>query len=122
MRLLQVGLSLLLASMACGGPRVNSRTAVSGHPSEVRFAVFGDMPYCDSGVCRPADTEYQSVVRILDHMKAKNVPFAVHVGDVFKEDADHCGPPEFEVTRELFKRAAFPLIVVPGDNETTECS
>ena len=49
------------------------------------------------------------------------IPFVFHAGDVFSEAADSCRESAYLSAKSVLYLARAPLIVLPGDNETSNC-
>lgn len=101
MRLLKFGLSatLLLASAASSA-------------ETWRFALIGDTPY--------NDYERSELPRLLEHIAEQNVEFVAHIGDI-KSGSSRCDDALFEDRRQLFNGTRIPFVLIPGDNEWTDC-
>jgi len=76
------------------------------------FAVLGDAPY----------NRKQEVLleRVIDQINREDLAFVVHVGDI-KNGGEPCSDELFERRKRLLVRIRHPLIVLPGDNEWTDC-
>ncbi len=77
-----------------------------------RFAVIGDTPY--------SDDERVELPKMLDDIASHGVDFVVHVGD-FKNGQSRCDDSVFADRQQLFASSRVPFILVPGDNEWTDC-
>jgi hypothetical protein len=73
---------------------------------------MGDVPYAQSGV-GPLDA-------MIDEMNAQPLAFVVHVGDI-TSGTGPCGDEWLEARRSQFGRFRVPFVLLPGDNEWTDC-
>jgi len=76
------------------------------------FAVVGDTPYLPF--------EEAAFATTLAALAAQRLAFVVHVGDI-KMGAAPCDDALFAGRRALFDASAHPFVLVPGDNEWTDC-
>jgi hypothetical protein len=76
------------------------------------FAVFGDVPY--------SQPQANLLDGMIDRMNAAPLAFAVHVGDI-TSGTGPCGDEWLEARRKQFARFAHPFVLLPGDNEWTDC-
>jgi hypothetical protein len=81
-------------------------------PPEPSFGVLGDAPYNEA--------EVERLDAVIDEMNAQALAFVVHVGDI--------GSSKFACTDEWllerkaqFARIRHPFILLPGDNEWSDC-
>jgi hypothetical protein len=78
------------------------------------FGVFGDVPYSEG--------EIQRVERLIDEMNAAPLAFVVHVGDIGSSSAlQACGEAWVAGRKQQFARIRHPFVLVPGDNEWSDC-
>jgi hypothetical protein len=77
-----------------------------------RFAVIGDLPYFA--------WEELRLEQMLDAMNAEPLAFVLHVGDI-KSGHDACSDALYLKRKVLFDRSAHPLVLLPGDNDWTDC-
>lgn len=77
-----------------------------------RFAVIGDTPY--------NRFERAELPKMLKHITDHHVDFIAHVGDI-KHGSVRCDDALFEDRYQLFDQVLAPFILVPGDNEWTDC-
>jgi predicted phosphodiesterase len=76
--------------------------------------VFGDAPY--------SEAEVERVERLIDEMNAAPLAFVLHVGDVGSSSAlQACGDAWLLERKQQFARIRHPFILVPGDNEWSDC-
>ncbi len=77
-----------------------------------RFALIGDTPY--------SDYERRELPRMIDAIAAEHVDFIVHAGD-FKHGGETCSDALFADRKTLFAASPAPFVLVPGDNEWSDC-
>ena len=82
--------------------------------SQVRFTAIGDTPYFES------DSELELLSETLASISKKNIPFIIHVGDIFRGWSP-CSPDLYEYRAGVFKKSPVPLLVTIGDNEFNDC-
>jgi hypothetical protein len=99
-------------------------TAGGNGPQHYVVGLFGDMPYGDAG-----RAQYPNVIA---DMNTQNLAFSVFDGDI-KNGSEPCyadvdgsaqaaGKPDiYRYARNLFMQQRNPVVVVPGDNEWTDC-
>lgn len=76
------------------------------------FATLGDVPY---------DMEERArVERLLAGLERHEVAFAVHVGDI-KSGQGLCADSVLADRRALLDASPVPLVLLPGDNDWTDC-
>jgi hypothetical protein len=80
--------------------------------AELTFGVYGDTPYLPF--------EDAAVAAMIEDMNRESLAFVVHVGD-FKSGSSACSDELFVERRALLARSVHPLVVLPGDNEWTDC-
>jgi hypothetical protein len=78
----------------------------------VPFGVLGDAPYTAAEVAH--------VDQLIDEMNAAPLAFVVHVGDI-GSSALACGDGWLLERKRQFARIRHPFILLPGDNEWTDC-
>ncbi len=76
------------------------------------FAAIGDAPY-DKG-------DERLLRDVIDDMDNQTLAFVVHVGDI-KSGSEPCSDTLLETRKELLNSSNHALILVPGDNEWTDC-
>ena len=81
-------------------------------PTDPAFAVFGDAPYTEAEVPR--------VDAIIDAMNAQPLAFVVHVGDIGSSSVA-CSDDWLLARKAQFARIRHPFILLPGDNEWSDC-
>lgn len=86
--------------------------SLSAFADPVRFAVIGDTPY--------TRYERQELPKLLHALEEEPVDFVVHVGDI-KSGGEPCSDALFADRFQLFNQQAHPFVLVPGDNEWTDC-
>jgi hypothetical protein len=79
---------------------------------EFAFGVFGDAPYTEA--------EVERVDRVIDQINAQPLAFVVHVGDIGSA-ALACSDDWLLKRKAQFARIRHPFVLVPGDNEWTDC-
>lgn len=94
-----LGLAALLAAGACAA-------------AEFAFAAMGDIPYNAE--------ERVRMERLLAALAKENVAFAVHTGDV-KSGQGLCADAVLADRRALLDASPVPLVLLPGDNDWTDC-
>lgn len=95
--------SLLLAGCAAQGPLAGA----------VQFAALGDVPYSAEQVRR--------LDRLIDDLNADPLAFVVHVGDI-GTTTQACADTWLEARKRQFGRIRHPFVLVPGDNEWSDCA
>jgi hypothetical protein len=73
---------------------------------------MGDVPYAQSGV-GPLDA-------MIDEINAERLAFVVHVGDI-TSGRGPCDDDWLEARKRQFDRFRHPFVLLPGDNEWTDC-
>ncbi len=77
------------------------------------FALFGDLPY--------SEREVEALRLIIDEMNRDNeLAFVVHDGDI-KSGGETCDNQRFLARRADFEASRHPFILIPGDNDWTDC-
>ena len=97
-----MGLVFLLLSAACA----------QVPPGAVQFGLLGDTPY--------SDDEVRRLERVIDDMNAAQLGFVVHLGDIGSARLG-CTDAWIEARKRQFARIAAPFILLPGDNEWSDC-
>jgi hypothetical protein len=80
--------------------------------SALVFALMGDVPYAPSGV--------GALNAMIDEMNAQRLAFVVHIGDI-TSGRGPCGDDWLEARQRQFARFTRPFVLLPGDNEWTDC-
>jgi hypothetical protein len=79
------------------------------------FGVLGDVPY--------SAAEVEKLDRVIDEMNAQELAFVVHVGDLGHSTlAQACSDGWLEQRKAQLARIRHRLIVIPGDNEWSDCA
>ena len=86
-----------------------AQTRVAG---DVRFALMGDTPY-SAGEVRRLDS-------LIDDLNREDLAFVVHVGDITSGKGP-CSDDWFRERKEQFARIRHPFVLLPGDNDWTDC-
>jgi hypothetical protein len=76
------------------------------------FGVLGDAPY--------SDLEAERLDLVIDEMNREQLEFVVHVGDV-GTSAQACTDEWLLERKTQFARIRHPFVLVPGDNEWSDC-
>lgn len=95
---------LLIFAAACATPDI----APGGAP----FALLGDMPY--------SQAEANYLDGMIEAMNREPLAFVVHVGDI-TSGGGPCSDAWLEARRRQFARLRAPFILLPGDNDWTDC-
>ena len=83
-----------------------------GTPADASFALIGDMPVLSSDV--------PLFDAMIDEMNAEDLSFIAHVGDI-KSGGSACSDELFAARKRQFERSRHPFILLPGDNDWTDC-
>jgi len=86
--------------------------AVAPAPVGVPFALMGDTPYSEGEVRR--------VESLIDDLNDEELAFVAHVGDI-TSGRGPCTDAWFEARKKQFARIRHPFILLPGDNDWTDC-
>jgi hypothetical protein len=78
----------------------------------VSFALIGDIPY--------NDLEDLALDGLIEEMNHQSLAFVVHVGDITSSRGP-CSDDWFQARRRQFQKSRHPLVVLPGDNDWTDC-
>ncbi|MBC7804115.1 MAG: metallophosphoesterase [Candidatus Parcubacteria bacterium] len=76
------------------------------------FALLGDVPY--------SQPQANLLDAMIDRMNAEPLAFVVHVGDI-TSGSGPCGDEWLEARSRQFARFKAPFVLLPGDNEWTDC-
>jgi len=76
------------------------------------FVVLGDLPYFA--------WEELRIEQLIDAWNRENFAFVLHVGDI-KSGRDLCNGQLYVKRKALFDRSAHPFVLLPGDNDWTDC-
>lgn len=89
-------------------------TLVAGtaHAERWQFGLIGDVPY--------NERERAALPAMLDAMADHGIQFILHVGDI-KHSRQPCSDALFADRLALFNASRAPFVLVPGDNEWTDC-
>ncbi|HCV23404.1 MAG TPA: hypothetical protein DGN59_08085 [Candidatus Latescibacteria bacterium] len=99
-----VSRSVVLGFFAC---------ITSAHPATAfDFAFIGDVPYSDEDSLR--------FNRLQERIDAEDVAFVLHAGDI-KSGIATCSDEALQQRHDWFDRFEAPFILVPGDNDWTDC-
>ncbi|MGP1679353.1 MAG: hypothetical protein ACTS6J_19635 [Burkholderiales bacterium] len=86
--------------------------AQAENPARFSFAIVGDAPY--------STFEEAVFAQMLQETDAEDLAFVVHVGDI-KSGGSPCSDELYEQRKRMFQLSRHPFILVPGDNEWTDC-
>jgi hypothetical protein len=90
-----------------------AQPALPENPAVV-FGVLGDAPY--------SDAEAERLDGVIDEMNAEALAFVVHVGDIGSSTAEQaCSDAWLKARKEQFARIRHPFLLLPGDNEWSDC-
>ncbi|MET0219009.1 MAG: hypothetical protein ABW205_13920 [Burkholderiales bacterium] len=103
-RTLAVGLLLIAANSVARAQESTLRP--------FNFAVIGDTPYY------PHEEVY--LKGLLKSLAREPLEFVVHVGDI-KSGSSRCDDALYASRRELFASSPRPFVLVPGDNDWSDC-
>ena len=76
------------------------------------FGLIGDLPYFE--------TDEQNLASLIEDMNADGLECVIHVGDI-KTSMEPCTDALYARRKALLERSAHPLILLPGDNDWTDC-
>jgi len=76
------------------------------------FALMGDTPY--------SDNEVRRLDSLIDDLNAQPLAFVAHVGDITSGKGP-CTDQWFGARRKQLARIRHPFILLPGDNDWTDC-
>ena len=77
--------------------------------------MLGDAPYSEREVAR--------LDEVIGRINAEELAFVVHVGDLgTSEKSQGCSDVWLEERRQQLARIRHPVVVLPGDNEWTDCA
>ena len=81
---------------------------------EFAFGVLGDTPY--------SQAEATKLDGLIARINAQELAFVVHVGDIgTSATTQACGDPWLEARQRQFARIRHPFVLLPGDNEWSDC-
>ena len=78
----------------------------------IPFGLMGDTPY--------SSLEVAQLDSLIDELNAEELAFVVHVGDI-TSGRGPCTDAWFEARKKQFARIRHPFILIPGDNDWTDC-
>lgn len=83
--------------------------------AEFAFGVLGDTPY--------SAAEARDLDGLIERINAQELAFVVHVGDIGTSARDQaCSDAWLEARRAQFAKFRHPFVLLPGDNEWTDCA
>jgi len=87
-------------------------TAIAQPPAGPQFGLIGDTPYNEA--------EAVALDRVIAEMNQHPLAFVVHVGDI-TAGRGPCSDDWIEARKRQFTQWRAPLVLLPGDNEWTDC-
>ena len=81
-------------------------------PPGYAFALLGDTPYSASEVAR--------LDRLIEDLNAERLDLVVHLGDI-GSSREACSDAWLDARKAQFARIRHAVVLVPGDNEWTDC-
>jgi hypothetical protein len=81
-------------------------------PPDFSFALLGDTPYSQG--------EVERLDRLIGDLDAEKLEFVVHLGDI-GAGRRVCTDAWLDERKAQLARLRFPVVMVPGDNEWTDC-
>ena len=78
----------------------------------IPFGLTGDVPY--------SQREVRALDEMIDRINAEDLAFVVHVGDITSGQGP-CTDEWFLARKAQFNRIRHPFILIPGDNDWTDC-
>ena len=103
-----------LGSLICLSALVSMCQEAWAQGQQIIFSATGDIPYGTSEVSKLQ-------TQINNHDKYSPSKFIVHVGDILS-GSESCNQTRYSDVANILKSSAAPAYIVPGDNETTDCS
>lgn len=118
-----IALGAVLGAGVSPGPRAQTTqtaqpaaAAASANPasedSPFAFALIGDLPY--------SDLDEPRLAAMLAQIDAEPLALVLHVGDI-KASREPCSNELYQRRLKLLDASAHPLVLLPGDNEWTDC-
>jgi hypothetical protein len=81
-------------------------------PGALTFGLMGDAPYSRG--------EAERLELLIDDMNARELAFVAHVGDITSGQGP-CTDAWLEARQRQFSRLRHPFVLLPGDNDWTDC-
>jgi hypothetical protein len=78
----------------------------------IAFALMGDTPYNEAEVAQ--------LDGLIEELNREDLAFVVHVGDI-TSGRGPCTDAWFEARKAQFNRIRHPFVLIPGDNDWTDC-
>lgn len=100
---------LAIAALAVAGCAAPPQPPPPGTSS---FALLGDIPY--------SVAHARALEMLIDEMNDVPLAFIAHIGDITAGQGP-CDDPWLEARKRQFARLARPFVLLPGDNEWTDC-
>jgi hypothetical protein len=85
---------------------------VPSAPPAFRFALMGDFPY--------SQAQANLLDGLIEQLNREPLAFVAHVGDITSGEGP-CGDEWLEARQRQFARIRHPFVLLPGDNEWTDC-
>src|SRR5919109_5046156 len=79
---------------------------------QIGFGLLGDTPY--------SEAEIERLELLIDDINAQPLAFVVHLGDI-GSSAQACGDEWLLERKKQFARIRHRFVLVPGDNEWSDC-
>jgi hypothetical protein len=98
-------------TLAAAVAAIASTVALADHAA-FSFATVGDLPYFA--------WEELRLEKLVETWNRESLAFVLHVGDI-KSGQDLCSGALYARRRALFDRSVHPFILLPGDNDWTDC-
>lgn len=81
-------------------------------PADYAFALMGDLPY--------SQAQANLLDGLIEQLNREPLAFVAHVGDITSGEGP-CGDEWLEARARQFDRVRHPFVLLPGDNEWTDC-
>jgi hypothetical protein len=101
-----------LAQGAPAAARSNDAMPSSAVREAFAFGLIGDLPYFE--------IDEQNLTSLIEDMNADGLECVIHVGDI-KTSMELCSDTLYARRKALLERSLHPLILLPGDNDWTDC-
>lgn len=83
--------------------------------ADFTFGVLGDTPY--------SERQVRELDGLIERMNKQDLAFVVHVGDIGTSAVSQaCSDAWLEARQAQFARLRHPFVLLPGDNEWTDCA
>ena len=94
------------------GTPAPSAPPARGDTHPFAFGLIGDLPYTETGE--------PDAAALIDALGAEPLALVIHVGDL-KGGRESCSDALLARRHAILARSAHPLVLLPGDNEWTDC-